>query len=424
MHFRHCDPNRKRTAMLIASISGVIALVASASTMEAREPALRRLPNAAVQPAAAQSGDDYDPSRLFHNAWNAPGVAYYANWSDYSPDGERNAYPVNFQNPHDEEVPPPPGTEVAPAPSGGLAEDQTIGEEPVDNSVQFLRRQSVLLNHGDWQVDYGVSYTLSENDIPVAVLDGLGDVVGVVEGTAKSRLFLTPLEFRYGVTERCQAFVNVPMGWSHSELAFTDFDDFESEIGIGDVSAGLSMMLCEGCQYKPDVIATIGFTAPTGNADYPLLTSLIPNSQLGEGYWAATAQLLFIQTYDPIVLFWSFGYNHRFDADFTNPVSLIDETFQPGRMAFYQCGVGFGVNEWVTLSTSFAGAYISELYIDGDRVEGTIREPLRLRFAVTINKPDKVVEPFAEIGMTDDTVDARFGITWTHTHRRASCYGY
>ena len=80
------------------------------------------------------------------------------------------------------------------------------------------------------------------------------------------------------------------------------------------------------------------------------------------------------------------------------------------------------VNEWVTLSTSFAGAYISELYVDNDRVEGTIREPLRLRFAVTINAPDKVIEPFTEIGMTDDTVDARFGITWTHTHRRSDYY--
>ena len=252
----------------------------------------------------------------------------------------------------------------------------------------------------------------------------MGDVIGVIEGNVKSRLLLTPVEFRYGVTERTQAFINVPLGWSHSEVTFTDFDEFESEIGIGDVSAGLSMLLCEGCQYKPDVIATLAFTAPTGDAEFPLLTNLTPNSVLGQGFWGASAQLLFIHTYDPIVLFWGFGYSHRFENDFYNPALDIVQDVRPGRTAFYQCGVGFGVNEWVTLSTSFAGAYISELYVDDDRVEGTIREPLRLRFAVTINAPDKIIEPFSEIGMTDDTVDARFGITWTHTHRRSDYCGY
>ena len=390
---------------------------------------LRRLPTPSPNTSEhdlsrAVNADPYNPSRLFQDAWNQPGMHWYANWSSYAPahGNSANTFGVMFEDPHSEEVPPPPTTPINPPPNSGLSQGQTLGEEPEDTNVQFLRQQSVLLNQGDWQLDYGVQYTLAENDIPVAITGG-GPVTGVVEGRTRTRLLLTPVEFRYGVTERAQAFINIPLGWSHSEISFTDFDEFDSEIGIVDVSAGLSLLLCDGCQYKPDVIATFGFTAPTGNPEFPLLTTLTPNTVLGEGYWAASAQLLFIHTYDPIVLFWGFGYRHRFDEDFANTALGIQQDFDPGHTAFYQCGVGFGVNEWVTLSTSFAGAYISELSVDGDRIEGTIREPLRLRFAVTINTQAKLIEPFSEIGMTDDSVDARFGVTWTHTHRnRSGCY--
>ncbi len=133
----------------------------------------------------------------------------------------------------------------------------------------------------------------------------------------------------------------------------------------------------------------------------------------------AAAQLLFIHTYDPVVMFYGFGYRHLFDNDFFNPAISAQQDVNPGEAAFYQFGVGFGVNEWITLSTSFAGQYISELEVDGDRIEGTIREPIRMRFAVTMNTEHKLIEPFAEIGMTDAAVNARFGVVWTHTHRHA-----
>lgn len=424
---RGCKTRKSPTSRLAVRWPLAMVIVcALASYSFAQHSVMRRLPTTGGPGAGLSEFPNADPRSRIHDTWNQPGLSWYASWNRFPDSGDSmvHAYEAMFQNPHTEEVPPPPGT-VAEQPSGGaLAQDETIGEEPEDYNVQFLRRQSVLLGHGDWQMDYGVSYGLSENDFPVAVLDNLGDVTGTIEGTNKNRLLLTPVEFRYGVTERAQAFVNIPMGWSNSELTFTGFDEFESEIGIGDVSGGLSILLCDGCQYKPDVIATLGFTAPTGNPEFPLLTTLTPNSTLGEGYWAASAQLLFIHTYDPVVLFWGFGYRHRFDEDFANTNLGIQQDVRPGRTAFYQCGVGFGVNEWITLSTSFAGAYISEMYIDGDRVEGTILEPLRLRVAVTINSPAKIIEPFAEFGMTDDAVDARFGITWTHTHRRCSGSNY
>lgn len=349
-----------------------------------------------------------------HRAWPDHAEPYPGYWNEPYFAGP-DVHTTMFQA--EEDPPPlPPGPPAGDRPPGGLAQDQTLGEEPEDTTVQFLRQQSVLLNRGDWQIDHGFVYSVADNDFPIASITG-GNVTGVTEGNTKNRLFLVPIEFRLGVKDKVQAFVNVPLGWSNSELTFTNFDSFESELGIGDVNAGLSILLIEGCRYSPDVVATLACTAPTGNPDFPLLTSLTPNSVLGEGYWAASAQLLFIQTYDPVVIFYGGGYRHRFEEKFPNPVLRIRQNSNPGEAVFYQLGVGFGVNEWVTLSASFAGQYISELAIDGDRIEGTIREPMRMRFAVTMNSVDKLIEPFAEVGMTDDSIDARFGITWTHTRR-------
>jgi len=420
-----CENRTTRVALsyalgLAAALSAALAPVNRAA---AQQPRLQRLP-----PAHTTGRANYDARDVLQNTWDEPGMSWFAPWRTYADEGDGlvNAYQETmFQDPHAEDVPPPPPSGVVDeSPGGALPEGETIGEEPEDYNVQFLRQQSVLLNHGDWQLDYGIQYAYTEDDLPLATVDGGGNVTGVVETNSRNRLLLTPVEFRYGVTDRAQAFVNVPMGWSHSEVSFTDFDEFESQLGIGDVSAGLSILLCNGCQYQPDVITTLSFTAPTGNPDFPLLNTLSPNSVLGQGFWGASAQLLFIHTIDPVVLFWGFGYEHRFEEDFANTTLGIQQDIRPGETAFYQCGVGFGVNERITLSTSFAGAYISELHIDGDRVEGSILEPMRLRFAVTIATEAKLIEPFTEIGMTNDSVDARFGITWTHTQRHNSRYGY
>jgi hypothetical protein len=417
---------RRLRGQVRAAGAAMAVLAASwvAQTLFAAPPdaSMRRLPPAveSERHPAAQGLRLAPPSRPSY--WNEPGVSWYANWRTESPMGEGlvQNYEAMFDAQVDDPPPAPPSEGPVgppPGPGSGLQEGQSLGEEPVDNSVQFLRQQSVLLGPGDLQFDYGFNYAVSDNDFPLASVNGLGDVTGVTEANIKSRLLIIPFEFRYGLNEKTQLFVSTPVGWSHSELTFTNFDDTTSDLGIGDCSLGASVLICQGERYKPDIIGTLSVTAPTGNADYPLLTSLVPNSTLGQGFWAASANLLFIHTYDPVVIFWGFGYGHRFDADFLNPLTGFDDVVNPGEQIFYQLGYGFGVNEWITLSTSFAGQYITEMEIDGDRIEGTVLEPMRLRFAVTVNCEEKIIEPFAEIGMTDDSVNARVGITWTCTRR-------
>lgn len=406
----------RRAALIGAAATLAVCCVFATAIAAERYDGVRRLP---PQPSEFRSWAD-DGDRRRDESDPLP-------MTSLIPDAQRGRTTgryVYFQNPHEEEIVPGPGPgagtpEIIEGPPGRLDEGQTIGEEPEDYNVQFLRSQGVLLSHGDWQLDYGLVYAISENDIPIALVDGGGAVVGATEALLKSRLLTVPLEFRYGLRDDLQLSFNVPVGWSNSEVSFDGFDDFDSEAGIGDMTAAFSYVVCDGARFKPDVVLTMSLTAPTGNADFPLLTSLTPNSVLAEGFWGASAQLLFIHTYDPVVVFYGGGYRHRFEEDFFNPTLPGQQDVNPGEAVFYQLGVGFGVNEWITLSTSFAGQYISELEVDGDRIEGTILEPVRMRFAVTMNTEHKLIEPFAEIGMTDAAVNARFGVVWTHTHRHA-----
>ncbi len=317
--------------------------------------------------------------------------------------------------PENSVIVPPRGADAAAAPpgaadSGEINRAESLGTEPADTSLYFLRRHTVLLEPGKWQFDVGLTYGIAEDNVPVAITNPAGDVIGVVRGRLKQRLMLAPFEVRWGFAPRMQLFASVPFGWSNTELSYATVDEFSNVGGIGDITTGASVLIREGTGYDADIIGTLGLTFPTGNDSFPLL-NFTPNSRLGEGFFATSLDFLFVHTYDPVVVFYGLGYRHRFDDEF------MGNDVNPGGQFVYQFGMGFAVNEWITLSGSFLGMSISEDRINGQTVEGSIMEPLRLRFSTTISTPSKIVEPFAEIGMTDDAPSARFGVLCTYGGR-------
>jgi hypothetical protein len=119
--------------------------------------------------------------------------------------------------------------------------------------------------------------------------------------------------------------------------------------------------------------------------------------------------VLFIQPYDPVVVFYGLGTEHFFSREFAGL------EIEPGAQYNYLFGVGFAVNERITLSTRFFGAYVEEIKVDGERRFGTNAEPMTIRMSATISKPcDRLVEPFVEFGLTDDAISSFIGITWTY----------
>jgi hypothetical protein len=338
---------------------------------------------------------------------NAIGLVAYQQEGDGSAAGGRSA---GGDGESLEEVPAGEGTKQDD--KKGIAGDEKLGTEPEDNSLQFLRFQTILLEPGETQFDVGVLYSITEDDFPLFLAPD-----GVVDTHVRQRRLIVPLELRYGLSKRMQAFVNVPFGWANAELNFDGFDLFENAGGIGDVRSGITFLLKQGKGKGPDITGTFAFSAPTGIDSFVAGPTLVSQPSLGDGFWTLSGDVLFINNIDPIVFFYGFGTRQGIERNF------FGVTFAPGQEYSYNFGMGFAVNERVTLSGAFIGAYITEIHANGRRVQGTIQEPLSLRFSATIarnktkskkNNKKKLLEPFVEIGMTDDAAAGTFGLIQTY----------
>jgi len=67
----------------------------------------------------------------------------------------------------------------------------------------------------------------------------------------------------------------------------------------------------------------------------------------------------------------------------------------------------------VTLSTAFQGFYITNTQLDNVTIAGTNLEPISLRFAATIARNCRIIEPFVAIGATHSAPAANFGLVVT-----------
>ena len=292
--------------------------------------------------------------------------------------------------------------------SGSIATVEKLGDAPPSNTLAFLRQQAILLEPGQHQFDWGLSYSVFNETFALPLVNHSGTVVGVANERERLRLLTVPLAFRYGVSDGVQAYINAPLGWSNSEITTDNGDSINNNFGgIGDLSAGFSVHVMKGCgAWCPDVIASLGFVAPTGHATFA--TSLVAsNSFLGQGFWDITTNFIAVHTLDPVVFYYGGGYVHRFEN------SIDGVNVNPGEEFDYLFGVGFAVNSWVTISGTMIGATITRYGANGVSLPGSDQDPIRFRIGVTMVKDSRICEPFAEIAMTPDS-PSRVGITFTY----------
>lgn len=347
----------------------------------------------------------------------------------YPGPGSEGAFPVAYledasgeplprppKDPDDRLVPEDlgiPGAESKPAADGddkeeSLAEAESLGEEPEDNSLQFLRSATVLLKPGQRQCDIGLTYTFSQNEFPVLLTDG-GEIVGVDEAQFRTRELDMPIEMRFGLLKRVQMFVGADVGWSNTELTVDTLEAFKNDGGLGDIYGGLTIQFRDATECRPYLIGSIGFIAPTGGDPFSTAAGLSPSGpSLGSGFWSVFGNLLWVRPYDPVTVFYGLGVKHSFEKEY------VGLDLKPGNEYSYVLGVGFAVNEKMTLSTRFRGSYVEELDVDGQRIPGTILEPMSVRLAATIAQEKHIVEPFVDFGVTEDSSNAYFGIIWTY----------
>jgi hypothetical protein len=287
--------------------------------------------------------------------------------------------------------------------NGGNASEEKLGKAPEDNRELFLRQATVLLQPGQAQFDWGFDYTWQEATIPVVLSDG-----SVANERFRDRRIVSPFALRYGVTKRLQAFVNMPVGFGLMESADAEHEVNDTVFNLGDISTGVNYLLRKGEGVCPDIVGTFGVTAPTG--PFQFASGLLNQAALGTGFWAINTDLLFVKSIDPVVVFYGIGYRHYFQRDFFG--GLVT----PGEELNYNFGVGFAINDSLTLSTIFLGAFRGDTQFNSVNLPGSSQEPLSVRFALTaVASKCYIVEPSVRIGLTPDAANADFGITMTRT---------
>src|SRR5262249_49050116 len=123
--------------------------------------------------------------------------------------------------------------------------------------------------------------------------------------------------------------------------------------------------------------------------------------------WALSANLLFINRYDSIIAFYGRGYRHLFDRE------LQGGRVAPGEQFNYQFGVGAAANDRVTLSPTLQSFDISKSLIPGAPLRVSNLERLSVRFAATVARRERIIEPFVQVGMTEAAPASSIGITVT-----------
>jgi hypothetical protein len=314
----------------------------------------------------------------------------------------------------DQPPPPAPGVDASAAAAqsgapGSFGEVEKLGDAPPVNTLDFLRQEAVLLKPGEHQFDWGIAYSVYNYTAALPVVNNSGTVTGVANERIRLQLMTIPFAFRYGLCDGLQAYVNAPLGWSNDETTNSAGGSLTNNfVSMGDISAGINYQIMKGCgAYCPDVIASIGFIAPTGHATFA--TSLLaPNSALGQGFWDITCSILAVHTIDPVIFYYGGGYVHRFDASFGDNLEV-----DPGQEFDYVFGCGFAVNPYVTISGTFIGNYITRYGVNDVSIPGSDLDLIRFRVSVTMVKDKRICEPWGEIGMTPDS-PSRVGITFTY----------
>lgn len=308
-----------------------------------------------------------------------------------------------------------PSTDGAAAGPAGSASATTIGVAPPKEQPEFLRQDSVLLEPGEYQLEFGLAYTLSNSTNTLSLQQGGAIFAGDVVRT--NRLIISTIDVRLGITPDWQGSVVLPFGWSSGQLVFAGADEYSSTGGIGDINVSLTRLLQEGDMESATIMANFSCSAPTGQSNFASSVA-VPGASLGQGFWTATAGITMVRVFDPLVLFGGIGYQHRFDTEIAPNVTL-----SPGVLASYRFGVGYAINSKITLNGSFSGAYLTEIHINNRRSAGSAREPLQLRLAMTIanrepnsprNGKARTIEPYLTIGLTDVAPDVQMGIGWSY----------
>ncbi|MGH8615575.1 MAG: transporter [Gammaproteobacteria bacterium] len=290
-------------------------------------------------------------------------------------------------------APPLPKETVAPA------DQEEFGAEKGDRRKeageakreldQFLRAQKLLFKPGEVQFEFGAFYARDSSAVPVFPVP-------------KSRLASANFLMRYGLAEELEFDFAVPLVYTELKGDAGPFDQVtvrettvrntrKAGVGLGDIEWGLRYAALHERGAIPEVTLNVNAKSDTGDVD----------RLLGAGHWYVGTGVSLVKTIDPVVFFGSLGYTW----------TLEEQDVDPGDQIPYSIGMGFSLNDRVSLSMAMGGAAIRRTEVKGGEISGSGRDINSLQFSTTVQLAKRLyLEPVVGFGLTDDAADFMVGI--------------
>lgn len=319
--------------------------------------------------------------------------------------------------------------QAAPAPraadSEASAPSHPVGEAPKEEQqpqvIQSLPQGIAVLTPPDhFILTPSIEYTQATANR--LVYEGVVIVPGINLGevtasTDNRSIFAAVADVRYGIMDRLEAEIRVPLMFSDDRATVLSQGPqgsatqsiYISGKGLGDVNLGARYQINDGADDWPIFIANLRANLDTGVGPFSIKRNpagIAQSVALGSGFLGFQGGFSVLKISDPAVLYGSLNYVYQVPRDINKTIGtiLVGEV-DPSNSVNATLGFGFAVNPDFSFSFGYAHSYVEPqiTYLGGTRQSTTSLEVGTLTFGMAYRvRPNMSLNASFQFGVTAD----------------------
>lgn len=283
----------------------------------------------------------------------------------------------------------------------------------------IVEKGGVLLKQGQMVIEPSVEFSLVETNraevtgftVLPAILIGSFDI-----SKANRETVTTALTARGGLTDRLELEVRLPflyrndretrrpLGSGSSADETVDVEGY----GLGDVEFAVHYQINDGTGGWPFFVANVRGKSDTGLSPFDVDTNSAGDPTelpTGTGFWSVQPSMTMIMRSDPAVIFGNLNYTWNI-ARSVGGFGDID----PGDSFGGSLGIGFALNEKLSISMAYDHSYVLETTQNGNKTNDTLHIG-RMLFGGSYRMSDRVsVNLNFGLGVTEQAPDISTGL--------------
>jgi hypothetical protein len=276
----------------------------------------------------------------------------------------------------------------------------------------LLKREDIILEKKKLEIEIDVTYS---NDTRKEIINKWGSVIVEVEPEKfievpiliatfqeiERNSLTIPLILRYGFIKDLEVMIRIPFIYKQEKVTIDSEVKNYKEQGLGDIDLHVQYKILQEKLSIPELIANLGVKFPTGKDRYDNLSK--DELPLGTGHWESTLGLTACKTIDPCVIFANIRYTLTWARNEYN------KRIDPGDIFEYTIGLGYAINDKLTISGEVSGALIGKDKESREKITNSDANVINLLIGATyILTPKLNLELITSFGLTDDSTDFVF----------------